>query len=111
VLLMVWLGPVAVAGVILELTGAWAVHYPHVSTHPLESTRMLRGRLLQVLMLNQNYHLVHHLWPRIPWFRYGQAAASAEQAVRAHRDRCRDDDQPAIHGRASATTPRTSITP
>jgi fatty acid desaturase len=62
-------------------------------------------------MLNQNYHLVHHLWPRIPWFRYGQAAAAAEQALQAHRDRCRDDVQPAIHGSASATTPRTSITP
>lgn len=83
--LFVWLGPVVISGVLLELTGAWAVHYPHTSTHPLESTRMFRGRLLQVLMLNQNYHLVHHLWPRIPWFRYGQAAAAAEQAVQAHR--------------------------
>lgn len=85
-LLFAWLGPMVVAGALLEITGAWAVHYPHVATHPLESTRMFRGRLLQVLMLNQNYHLVHHLWPRIPWFRYGKAVEAAERAVQAHRN-------------------------
>jgi fatty acid desaturase len=41
--------------------------------------------LLQLLMLNQNFHLVHHLWPRIPWFRYGEAADMADVAVANHR--------------------------
>ncbi|MET0707582.1 MAG: fatty acid desaturase [Tardiphaga sp.] len=85
VLMWGWLGPALVSGALLELSGAWAVHYPHTSTHPLESTRMFHGRLLQVLMLNQNYHLVHHLWPRSPWFRYGRAVEAAEQAVAEHR--------------------------
>lgn len=82
--LWAWIGPVVVAGAVLELTVAWAVHYPHVSQHPLENTRMFRGRIWQVLMLNQNYHLVHHLWPRIPWFRCSKAAAAADAAVAEH---------------------------
>ena len=81
-----WIGPALISGALLELSGAWAGHYPHTSTHPLESTRMFRGRLLQVLMLNQNYDQVHHLWPRIPWFGYGHAVAAAEQAVAQHRE-------------------------
>lgn len=85
VLLWGWLGPVVVSGALLELSAAWAVHYPHTSQHPLENTRMFRGRLVQILMLNQNYHLVHHLWPRIPWFRYGQAVDAADRAVRDHQ--------------------------
>ena len=28
--------------------------------------------LLSVLLLNQNYHNVHHLWPSQPWYRYSK---------------------------------------
>lgn len=79
--LFLWLIPVLMAGTALFLTVAWAVHYPHESNHPLENTRYFRGRLLQVLTLNQSYHLVHHLWARIPWFRYGKAIDVAERAL------------------------------
>lgn len=83
--LWAWIGPVLVSGALLELTVAWAVHFPHVSRHPLEHTRNFRGPLLQALTLNQSYHLVHHLWPRIPWFRYTRAADTADRAVAEHR--------------------------
>jgi beta-carotene hydroxylase len=80
-----WIGPALVSGALLELTVAWAVHYPHESQHRLEHSRILHSKFLQVLTLNQNYHLVHHLWPRIPWFRYTRAAHAAESAVAQHR--------------------------
>jgi beta-carotene hydroxylase len=82
--LVLWVLPVAVSGAVLELTVAWLVHYPHESQHPLENTRMFPGRILQVLTLNQNYHLVHHLWMSIPWFRYPRASGLAEQSLRQH---------------------------
>ena len=25
---------------------------------------------MNILIMGQNYHLVHHLWPSIPWFEY-----------------------------------------
>lgn len=83
--LLLWVIPLLIAGALIELTVAWAVHFPHESQHPLENTGIFKGRLLQILMLNQNYHLVHHLWPSIPWFRYGKAIARVELAMLEHQ--------------------------
>jgi len=66
-----WLIPLIVAGALVEMTVAWLVHFPHESTDELEHTRLLKSRVLQVLMLNHNLHLVHHVWPGIPWYQYG----------------------------------------
>lgn len=67
-----WLIPLVVAGALVEITVAWLVHFPHESTRAYEHTRLLRSRVLQVLMLNHNLHLVHHVWPRTPWYQYGK---------------------------------------
>jgi beta-carotene hydroxylase len=82
---VLWVFPAIVAGVVLHVTVAWLVHYPHASQHPLEDTRLFEGRLWQVLTLGQNYHLVHHLWTNIPWYRYRAAADLAARAVAEHR--------------------------
>lgn len=84
-LALLWLAPMALSGFILELSVGWAVHYPHDSQHPLENARNLRSAGLSVLMLNQNFHLVHHLWPRIPWYRYAKAVSATEAAVLRHQ--------------------------
>ena len=75
------------AGALIELTVAWAVHFPQESQHPLENTRIFKGQLLQMLMLNQNYHIVHHLWPGIPWFRYGKAMPLVEMVLLEHQNK------------------------
>jgi len=80
-----WIIPLALSGTILELTVAWLVHYPHESRRPLENTRMFPGLLWQLLTFNQNYHLVHHLWPNIPWFRYPLAAKVVENNFKKPR--------------------------
>lgn len=84
--LWLWVIPLLVAGALIELTVAWAVHFPQESQHPLENTRIFKGQLLQILMLNQNYHIVHHLWPSIPWFRYGKAISLVEVALLEHQN-------------------------
>lgn len=66
-----WLIPLIIAAALVEVTVAWLVHFPHESTKEYEHTRLLKSRVLQVLMLNQNLHLVHHVWPGIPWYQYG----------------------------------------
>jgi beta-carotene hydroxylase len=45
-------------------------HHPHDSADRYHSTRAYGGRLLNLVLLGQNFHLIHHLWPRIPWFLY-----------------------------------------
>ena len=39
---------------------------------------MYPNRLLNLLIGGQNYHLVHHLWPSIPWYKYETAYYTAK---------------------------------
>jgi fatty acid desaturase len=49
---------------------AWP-HHPGEKTERMHNTRILLvPKLLNWLMLNQNYHLVHHLKPNVPWYDY-----------------------------------------
>lgn len=84
--LWLWVIPLLMAGALIELTVAWAVHFPQECQHPLENTRIFKGQLLQILMLNQNYHIVHHLWTSIPWFRYGKAIPLVEMTLLEHQN-------------------------
>ncbi len=45
-----------------------------------------------MVLLGQNYHLIHHAWVTIPWFRYRRVFASVEEelvAMGARIDRLR----------------------
>ena len=77
-LLVVWIIPLVIGGILVEFTVAWLVHFPHDSQNTFEHTRNYPGILWQFLTLNQNYHLVHHLWPKIPWFRYHKYIKTAQ---------------------------------
>lgn len=75
----------------MAILGWWFDWLPH---HGLEQTqqenryRATRNRvgmewLLMPVMLSQTYHLVHHLHPWLPFYRYGQAWRSNEDAYLA----------------------------
>ena len=71
--LLLYLLPIRIAVVAL----GWSFDYlPHhgllEGRDPYRATRNRVGleRLLNPLMLYQNYHLVHHLHPRIPFYKY-----------------------------------------
>jgi beta-carotene hydroxylase len=46
-------------------------------------TRCYGGRVLNVVLLGQNYHLVHHAWNTIAWFRYQRAFVAARDELAA----------------------------
>jgi fatty acid desaturase len=71
--LVLYLLPIRIAVTVL----GWSFDYlPHHGLHETrdkyQATRNRIGleRLLNPLMLYQNYHLVHHLHPRIPFYKY-----------------------------------------
>ncbi len=66
-----WVVPSALAGGLLALVFDWLPHVPHKSTERYFDTRVLLFPGLSILMVGQNYHLIHHLYPRIPFYRYG----------------------------------------
>jgi len=69
-LVVVWLAPAALAVVALAFAFDFLPHYPYDTSARYFDTRVTPGRVLNALLLGQNYHLIHHLWTTIPWFRY-----------------------------------------
>lgn len=65
-----WLGPALVALLWLAFAFDYLPHYPYDTDARYFDTRIYGGAGLNVLLLGQNQHLIHHLWTTIPWFRY-----------------------------------------
>lgn len=70
----------------------WLPHAPHEtrgSDDRFRATLNVRwsserpGRFLTPLLLSQNYHLVHHLFPGVPFYRYGAVWAARETELLA----------------------------
>ncbi len=64
-----------VAGMLLAVVFDWLPHHPHTSRERWEHTRVVTfspwlQRIIDTLLLGQSYHLVHHLYPRVPYYRY-----------------------------------------
>ncbi len=68
-----WFVPTALMGLLLGLFFDYLPHRPFKETSRWLNARVYPSWLLNILLLGQNYHLVHHLWPTVPWYNY-QAA-------------------------------------
>lgn len=76
-LLALWIVPGWLASGLLALAFDWLPHHPHHGTGRFDNARILDGGpLLAVLMVGQDAHLVHHLWPRVPFYRYHRVLAA-----------------------------------
>ena len=70
-LVFLWLLPGWLASGVLSMAFDWLPHHPHGDTGRYTNARLLRGGpVLTVLMAAQDAHLVHHLWPNVPFYRY-----------------------------------------
>lgn len=68
--LFLWLIPAMVATSFLAFAFNWLPHHPHESLEKYTNTRVIPGQWLNWVLLGQNYHLIHHLYPRIPFYAY-----------------------------------------
>ncbi|HRD41720.1 MAG TPA: fatty acid desaturase [Prochlorococcaceae cyanobacterium AMR_MDS_5431] len=68
-----WFAPALMVGVTLGLFFDYLPHRPFQSRNRWLNARVYPGRLMNWLIMGQNYHLIHHLWPSIPWFEYRPA--------------------------------------
>ena len=64
-----WLLPARLALTLLAATFAWLPHAPHRDTHRFRATTVHSAGWLTPLLLGQNFHGVHHLYPRVPFYR------------------------------------------
>ena len=75
--------PTLVAGLFMFYAFDYLPHHPHTSTERYHDTRIQPGRIRHALLLAQNYHLIHHLWVSVPWFRYRTVFAHVEDGLRS----------------------------
>ncbi|MFH7027155.1 MAG: beta-carotene hydroxylase [Heteroscytonema crispum UTEX LB 1556] len=65
-----WFIPSAVVGLALGLFFDYLPHRPHQERDRWKNARVYPNPILNILIMGQNYHLIHHLWPSIPWYNY-----------------------------------------
>ncbi|PPS45875.1 beta-carotene hydroxylase [Chroococcidiopsis sp. TS-821] len=68
-----WFIPSAIVGLALGLFFDYLPHRPHRSRDRWTNARVYPNPILNLLIMGQNYHLIHHLWPSIPWYNYQPA--------------------------------------
>jgi len=76
--LALWLGPHWIGSAIIIYLFAYLPHKPHDTKQRYRNTRVYKvsgplEKIVNGLYLFQNYHLIHHLFPRIPFYLYAQA--------------------------------------
>ena len=86
-LFVLWLGPATLAVFFLALAFDFVPHYPYDTDERYYDTRIIPGRALNGVLLGQNYHLIHHLWTTIPWYRYQRVFGAIREDLEARRCR------------------------
>ena len=69
-LLMVGIIPVFLASYVLGMLFDWIPHKPTRQQSRYQNTRSYLFPGLKYLTLGQNYHHIHHLYPRVSWYNY-----------------------------------------
>lgn len=79
---LLWLVPARLATAMLAFSFDYLPHRPHRITSKQDryrATHILADPWLTPLFLYQNYHLIHHLYPGVPFYRYARVF-DAQQA-------------------------------
>ena len=69
-LLMVGIIPVFLASYVLGMLFDWIPHKPTHQQGRYQNTRSYLFPGLKYLTMGQNYHHIHHLYPRVSWYNY-----------------------------------------
>ena len=67
---LLWWLPSRVGIFFLMVLFQWLPHFPFDRTDRFGATRITRFYGSTWLLLQQDRHLIHHLYPQIPWYRY-----------------------------------------
>jgi beta-carotene hydroxylase len=62
--------PATIGRLLMGVFLSWLPHTPFRAGNRYEASLLRRGRLLAIASVGHNMHLMHHLWPRVPFYRY-----------------------------------------
>ena len=69
-LLMLWFIPWWIGQSVMLTLFTWTPHHDHGETGRYRNTRVSIWPGGNALLLGQGYHLIHHMIPSVPWYRY-----------------------------------------
>lgn len=68
--LVLWFIPWWVGQSVMLTMFTWSPHHDHHETGRYRDTRVSEFPGANWLLLGQGYHLIHHMMPAVPWYRY-----------------------------------------
>ncbi len=101
--LMLWIVPHILASALIIYFFAYLTHKPHVAKERYRDTNVFwfRGRISEPLVnglyMFQNFHLIHHLFPRVPFYLYGDAFRSIKPVLEQEHARIYEFGHPPNH--------------
>lgn len=86
-LMLLWILPGYLGVCLCPLMFDWPVHHPHDSKGRYSGTSILLfpkplRPIMEIAFLGHSYHLMHHLFPRIPFYHYGKAYYALETELK-----------------------------
>jgi beta-carotene hydroxylase len=85
--LMLWFAPTRLAALILNVFFQWLPHHPFDRTERYLNTRISLWAGGTFLLLQQNLHLMHHLWPSVPFYNYARLFRALQPVLVAEGSR------------------------
>ncbi len=67
---MLWFAPWWIGQTVMLTFFTWTPHHDHHETGRYRNTRVSEFPLANFLLQGQGYHLIHHMMPAIPYYRY-----------------------------------------
>jgi beta-carotene hydroxylase len=83
-LLVLWFIPFFIGYALMLVFFTWVPHHPHTITGRYHDTRCSLWRGGNLLTQGQNYHLIHHMMPWVPWYRYEKVFHEIRPALERH---------------------------
>jgi beta-carotene hydroxylase len=83
-LLLLWLIPWFVGELVMEVTFGWFPHHDSTETGRYRDTRTALFAGADMLFLFQNHHLIHHMLPAVPFYRYRAVFNELRPTLEAH---------------------------
>ena len=85
--LALWFIPTRLAMLILNIFFQWLPHYPFDRTERYHNTRISLWTGGTLVLLQQNLHLMHHLWPSVPFYNYARLFRRLRPVLQAEGSR------------------------
>ena len=85
--LCLWFLPTRLGVLILNIFFQWLPHYPFDRTERYHNTRISLWLGGTFVLLQQNLHLMHHLWPSVPFYNYARLYRALKPVLHAEGSR------------------------